>query len=169
MAGKSTMTTTDTDQLTLPSNRLTCIITAINLSEDMSIISSKNDEIYYIIYQQNDSSKIPFSLYTFSTVFDQNHQIDSFSLDTLSVDNTTLVMVEEDSERDIYTLDSIVKQNLDSLNTFFINEDYTKIRSILGDDDILSIKHFPTIDSTIQYQINHIHKMDKYEYSIHFK
>lgn len=148
---------------------LTCTIEAINLSEDMSIVSSKNDEICFFIYQNTDSGFKQPSIYRHNAIYDKTHYIHSFRITQPSLKSVTLVMIEEDSDRSIQVIDSIVANNLDSLKVFHIKEDYTNIRRILGDDDVLSMVELPEITTQTRYSIFGIHKMDKYEYAVTFK
>ena len=157
------------DQVPHNNNTLTCTIEAINLSEDMSIVSSKNDEIFFFIYSNLDSTYHQESTFSYNGVFDHQHLKQSFQIDTNRITNATVVIIEEDSGRPASTIDSIVSKNIQSLTAYYLETDYTKTRQILGDDDILYIQHFDTIDSSTTFTLKQIHKMDKYEYNIKFE
>ncbi len=164
---RSTIDETSENHLRSGDSTLVCSIEALNLSEDMSVTSSKNDEVYFFIY--DDVSKSKLSTYRFNGVFDKDQTMHSFNIAAQALESVTLIVIEEDSDRPIRILDSLVGSNLDSLEVYFKTENYTDIRHILGDDDVLSIVRKKRIETGVGYSIIGIHKMDKYAYNVTFE
>ncbi|MFT5724529.1 MAG: hypothetical protein ACI9JN_001648 [Bacteroidia bacterium] len=150
----------------LSSNEMPNSITikALNLSEDMGIVSSKNDEIMVFIY--SDSKNLLKGKHTFTAT----DSIQTFPLQFVPDSNVVykLVLIEEDSDRSVAQLNEVVKNNLDSLQLFYNLRNYTKIRSVLSDDDILYISDVKNINAQTLIPIQGIHKVDKYHYLISF-
>ena len=148
-------------------SRLTCTIEAVNLSEDMSVLSSQNDEIIVLFFNPSDSTDVPTRGQIAANIFTKKSDHFSFELDSNLSDTFVSVMIEEDSDAVSERIDSLVRHNIDSLTSYFEKNDYTQIRTILGDDDVLDIRTITYTDS-LTFTIQGIHKMDKYKYHVSF-
>ncbi len=138
-------------------------INAINLSEDMNLLASGNDEIFVFLYSDTDSTSELKMMMEFT--FSKSSKKDSVEIDFNIDDITTGVLIEEDSDRSINELEQIVAHHRDSLKTYYHKTQYKKIEKILGDDDVLYIGPINK-DTTI---IEGIHKVDRYKYLISFE
>ena len=61
-------------------NRDSCVIqiSALNLSEDMSSLSTKNDEIFVFIYDYSDTNELKAPLVSKKVVFDKKTLLSAF-------------------------------------------------------------------------------------------
>jgi hypothetical protein len=142
-------------------------ICAKNLSEDMSLLATQNDEIILLLFPHSSAS-VPTKGLIVSKIFTKDNNCYISKLDSTTVGSLTLVLLEQDSDATLTVIDSVVRNNIDSLTAYYRKSDYTKIRSVLGDDDVLGIRNIWVGDSAFTTSIIGFHKMDKYEYSISF-
>ena len=96
---------------------------ALNLSEDMSRLSTKNDELNLLIYPiANDSIK-PVISSTRKTVY----LSDSIQTVIPFTEQVLLVVIEEDHDVPFANISEMVRLNFDSLQNAFDQKDYNKI------------------------------------------
>ncbi|MFN8415529.1 MAG: hypothetical protein U0U66_04275 [Cytophagaceae bacterium] len=148
-------------------------VRALDLSEDFSRMSSKNDEVLMLLYPVIDSTQlgdaIIKSYYQFS---DSNRTFEhSFALTSpTSKQNMLFFMIELDTDRSVDMIDSIVKLHYIDLRNAYYAKDYNAIEKILGDDDVLgSLKLREKQSPYFMFNIRGIYKLDKYDYSILMK
>ena len=147
-----------------PSNFIT--ITSKNLTEDVSIVSTKNDEIIFLIYSKPDK-EYPELVASAYFVMDKINTPRKFKINK-KIDlkeDLVLVLLEIDTKQSIKQIEPIVRLNLNSILNNFIRGDLKKIKELLGDDDILTIQksNFKTfIDKGVI--VKGVHLFDAYEY-----
>lgn len=143
-------------------------ITSKNLTEDVSIVSTKNDELIFLIYAKPDK-QYPELVASAYFVMDKINTPRKFKINN-KIDlkeDLVLVLLEIDTKQNIKQIEPIVRLNLNSILTNFAKEDLKKIKELLGDDDIITIQkaNFKTfIDKGVIVQGTHL--FDAYEYII---
>ena len=173
-SGTKHLTTTSTkvkEVELLATDSLYLSIEAINLSEDMSRLSTKNDEILILIYELKDSLELDQFLYNKHLKLDDKNRSKKVWLSTnreLSKSRLILFLIEQDSETPIEQIDPIIRVHYKQIINAYKSGNYLKIEKYLGDEDVLGIKTISKLDSETPAQFNFkgIHKLDKYEYSV---
>ncbi len=148
-------------------------LTAQNLSEDMSLFSTHNDEILFFIYVENDSA-LADPIFTIQTIFDANHATQRIFWDSdsnLQGKSVFLVLIEQDDDLPIDHLDSIIRNHKPQIIRDFKANAYSSIRSYLGDEDVLGVRvvSLANLNEPIEIRMYGIHKADTYEYQIQIK
>lgn len=143
-------------------------ITSDNLSEDMSVMSTKNDEIMFLIFPvEGENHNTP--LVSFTAVIDPEHA--SYQQE-ISLDTATgpfwVLLIEQDSENNVSDIVKLLRDKMSELKGYHDAQSYKDIELIIGDDDVLYIQQHKTINASTQIQINGIHKVDRYSYFISF-
>ena len=146
-------------------------IEAINLSEDMSRLSTKNDEILILIYELKDSLELDQFLFSKQLKLDEKNRSKNFWLSTnreISKGQLILFLIEQDSETSVEQIDPILRIHYKPIIKAYKGGNYLEIEKYLGDEAVLGIKTISKLDSETpaQFNFNGIHKLDKYEYSI---
>lgn len=145
-------------------------VRALDLSEDLSRMSSMNDEVVMLLYPVIDSIQlgdaIIKSYYQYS---DSNRTFEnSFALtSSTSKQNMLFFMIELDTDRSVDIIDSIVKLHYIDLRNAYYAKDYNAMEKILGDDDVLGSQKIYAIHSPyFMFNIKGYYKLDKYNYSV---
>lgn len=169
---------TKTTQITVDSSQkrdsLRIKISAINLSEDLSVLSTKNDELLMLIYELMDSSKLTNPVLLKQMKLDKSHRskvIYWVGDSLIKTKKHLLVLLEIDSERSIEQIEPSVRVYHKEISDAFQMKNYNVIEKYLGDDDILGFKEF-TISEIIEngeIKFIGVNKIDKYEYEIQFE
>ena len=140
----------------------TLSITAINLSEDMSTLSTKNDELFVFIYDYSDTNELKAPLVSRKFIFYKDYMDHSFSVP--NKDNLILFFIEEDSFRESIELEPIVRIYFKEL---LKANSYDEVEKYLGVDDLLGTQVINSNTST--FTISGRSSLDKYEYSFEVK
>jgi len=143
---------------------LTVIVQGINISENVS----GKDELIVLGYTYCDSV-LAAPLFAHKFYFSPQTGSRHFKF-TWSDTSTPLliVLLEEDSDTPIDSLDSLVRLHHVALRKAFSASQYLVIEKYLGDDDVLGIKTISSIhcqDPTV-LTFAGLYKLDKYEYRI---
>lgn len=152
-----------TDHSALTSDSLKLKLKAINLSEDLSPLSTKNDELHVLIYPIiNDSLKHPIlSLRKTLRKKDSIHSTFLFS------DNFLFVVVEEDHPKPIDHLSEIIRLNYRFIHEALIEKDYNKMEKYIFDEDILFMEKIQLPNNrSIKLDLRGIHRLDFYRYEL---
>ena len=163
----------DTSQSLLKEEEWEVKVEGLNLSEDMSSVSTKNDEVLLLIYKNEDSVKLGEPVLKKYLIFDSLHKSHSIigpRPDSIP-ENILLFLLEEDTGADVTLLDSVVRINHIKLKELFNKHDLAGITYILSDDDMLtvqSINNFLVNKETI-INIKGIIRADSYDYKITFR
>lgn len=145
-------------------------IVAKNLSEDMHMLSTHDDEIALLIFNRVDSNTYGDCVLSLTHTFgDSSTEYTSVRMlpDTLT-ELLDIWLIERDQEIPIKELCDRIKKNHKRLKSAFLDTKYSSIRKYLGDEDILGCTTIQTPElaghSTVQ--ISGVHRADKYAYSI---
>lgn len=141
-------------------------VSSTDLSEDMSLSSTKNDELLLLIYKvENDSAVLKELVYDTAFVFDKDHKV--IQLEWLGQENSKYLyfLLEMDSDKTSVQLDPVLRVYYKEVLAAFNKRDYTGIEKYLGDEDVLVANYF-----TIPYEhvYKGVYKADKYHYSLSF-
>jgi len=163
----------DTGQSLLKEGEWEVRVDGLNLSEDMSSVSTKNDEVLLLIYKSEDSVKLGEPIFKKYLLFDslrKSHSIIGPRPDSIP-ENILLFLLEEDTGADITMLDSVVRINHIKLKELFNKHDLAGLTYLLSDDDLLtvqSINHFLINKETV-INVKGIIRADRYDYKITFR
>jgi hypothetical protein len=148
---------------------LKIIISSTNLSEDMSTLSTNNDELTLLIYQFSDSTITGLPLASRYTVFDKNKKTD-----TLVCSNTgdlvgkelIVFLLEMDSDKKAEQVDPLIRKHYQELAKAYIMKNYLEIEKLIGDDDILGIEMIDGLKHPETIHFSDVHRMDRFDYTI---
>ena len=143
------------------------VINAIDLSEDLSRFSTKNDEILVLIYALKDSSSLQAPLLSSKHFFDAKKWVDSLSFGKwrpMNDQKLIFFFIEQDSDLSIEQIDPVIRVHYKQLTKYYNDNNYSKIEKYLGDEDLLGVKVLENINTNFKF--SGIHKLDKYEYQI---
>jgi hypothetical protein len=133
------------------SDSVQLIVSSTNLSEDMSSLSSNDDEVAVFIYNYSDSaitSKPVFSDYFILNKNKMSYTIQYTDKITELNNNVIFFLLEVDSEKKLREIESEVRKNYKELINAYYKKDYTEIEKYIGDDDLMGIKKIENIDLT---------------------
>lgn len=172
--GTKNLTTTSTPSKEVElsaTDSLNLSIEAINLSEDMSRLSTKNDEILILIYELKDSLPMDQFLFSKQLKLDEKNRSKNFWLTThreLTKGRLILFLIEQDADTPVEQIDPILRVHYKPIIKAYRGGNYLEIEKYLGDEDVLGIKTISKLDRETPAEFNFygIHKLDKYEYSI---
>jgi hypothetical protein len=141
-------------------------VSSTDLSEDMSLGSTKNDELLLLIYKvENDSAVLKELTYDTAFVFDKDHRV--IQLEWMGQNNSKYLyfLLELDSDKTSIQLDPVLRVYYKEVLAAFNKRDYTAIEKYLGDEDVLVANYF-----TIPHAEDHkgVYKADKYHYALNF-
>lgn len=144
---------------------------AINLSEDLSRLSSGNDEILLLIYQCLDTTILDYPVFSEQLLFTDTDRVKkiNFKSQDISTENSLLIiLIERDSETPLEQLDPIIRIQLSRLLSAFGSNDYLELEKYLGDEDLLGMKflHNFKLHPQANFSFEGIQKLDKFEYQV---
>lgn len=141
-------------------------IKSTNLSEDMSISLTKDDELLMIIYNSSDSAKelaSPLLEYRFNFNDSVKHDSIIWSHQKNQSKEYLLFLIELDSDKTNLEIEPVFRLHYNQIINCFKNKNYSCLESYLGDEDLLGFQNF-IVPSKIN--LNGRHKLDKYNYTI---
>ncbi len=143
-------------------------IKALDLSEDMSRVSTEDDEILLLLYELTTADQPGPLLLSKKMAFDAiNTSNELFFTPTMTLSDTRLLLmlIEQDDETEVSVLDPLIKANYRQLIDGFRAMDYIKLEKIIGDDDLLGYKIISEFTMSNQVvTMRGVYKLDKYHY-----
>jgi hypothetical protein len=148
---------------------LKIITSSSNLSEDMSTLSTNNDELVLLVYRFSDSTITGTPLASMYTVFDKNKKCDTLvctnTADLLGKD-LIIFLLEMDSDKKAAQVDPLIRQHYPELAKAYVMKNYLEIEKLIGDDDILGIEMIDALKYPETIRFSDIHRMDRFDYTI---
>ncbi|MEQ8241813.1 hypothetical protein [Fulvivirga sp.] len=149
-------------------------ISAINLSEDLSVISTKNDELLILIYELKDTAALS------EPVLQKQFNVDKSNPSRLiywnnfnqsAVKKYLLVLVERDSDVSTEQIEPVLRVHHKEINDAFRQKNYNEIEKYLEDEDVLGFYEFSAkeLSNNSFIKFKGTYKMDRYEYIIQFE
>jgi hypothetical protein len=152
-----------------PTAPLKIIMSSTNLSEDMSTLSTNNDELSLLIYEFSDSTIVGAPLVSRYTVFDKNRKCDTLIVNNapqLIGKDLIVFLLEMDSDKKTEQVDPLIRKNYSALARAYIAKNYLEIEHLIGDDDILGIEMIGNLKHPETIQFSDVHRMDRFDYTI---
>lgn len=142
-----------------------------NLSEDMGVLSSMNDEIIFQIYQLEDSSVLDNPIVSEILLFDEKNRIHNVDLiaDKLNEEKRyLLLLVEYDTAKPAEQRNPIWRIYHQKIRDLYQAGDRLAIAKYIGNDDLLGLKQLTgsTMLTGTTIKFKGFHNMDKYLYQI---
>lgn len=145
-------------------------ITANDLSEDLTIFSTDNDECILFVYPVNDSLTADTLLIMEQFQPGIKKKPSTFTTQKewcKSYPQLMIVLVEMDTERSAKEIEPQVRRQLKKLNSTYTQERLTQGRDVLGDDDLLGARLVNTGNKKeSEFTIEGVHATDLYNYHI---
>jgi hypothetical protein len=149
--------------IAFPATTHALLLEAYNLSEDMSTLSTHDDEVALFILSSDSIvfagdttfTSVPASLTRplETTLHDSSIQFD-------------VILFEIDSRRNPNDFIPIIKLEGQTLKQLFRTSDYQGIRKLLQEDDVLFYKQVSAAQLVKGVEISGAHKGDRYHYSV---
>lgn len=160
----------DSSAISHVTDSITISIEAKKLSEDMHILSSKNDEILLLIYEQSDSTELIRLILQKDFLFDRENRFDQFkiALDISQIEGRLIFfLIEQDSETPIEQIDPIIRVQYVQIIDAFEAGDYVLMEKYIGDEDLLGINYLSDFKrENIELEFAGFYKLDKFQYLI---
>lgn len=143
-------------------------VNSTNLSEDLSVASSKNDELMLIIYESPDGiDELNEPIFITKFTFDDNRMSSILEWKLSSISGKFIFfLIERDSERTELQIDPVLRIHSENIIDCFDQRDYLCIEKYLDDEDLLGYGKFQIPSSHL---LNGVYKLDKFSYSITFQ
>ena len=164
--------TQDTKERLCQSTDAEVMITAYNLSEDLSPLASQSDEILIAIYQLGDSSTSPkvLTAQTFTVTQKDSMKIAFFRLNpSPPTDSLLIFLIERDSDTGLNDYISKLRNHEVEFYRSAKTGDYRKVDELLGNDDLLGTGSLVLGEITPSNNIlmfEGVHLFDRYKYRI---
>jgi len=155
-----------------PSDSLTIIVNATNLSEDMSTLSSNDDELALFLYSYKDSIIYESPLFSSYFVLNKTKMTDTLYFNGIKKvlhKDLILFMIEMDTEQKVESIEMQIRKNYNNLIKACREKNYTLIEMYLDDNDILGVKVLKDFKQETTLEISDIQRMDRYNYQITLK
>jgi len=144
-----------------PKDSIAVSIIASNLSEDMSKLSSGDDEVLFIVYEfQTPSLDAPLA-YRFLH-FTKAHTQHQFQIPK-STSQLLIILLELDTESNIEQIDPVFRIYHQEIANAWKSHNQVILMNYLGDNDLLGIS---TVKAPCNKFFQGIQKMDRYNYQI---
>jgi hypothetical protein len=135
-------------------------IEAVNLSEDMSTLSSKNDELLLILYDFSDTSKLYNPILSEFFILDTVRRTEEIHFFYSDVQHDVLLfLIEQDTDRSPDQIELIVRKNFKQIMSLYRNRDLIPLQKIIGDDDIMGIKLLNGFSVKTKFSFNGRYKL----------
>jgi hypothetical protein len=147
---------------------------ALDLTEDVSRISTKNDELVILLYRDTLSQECPDLIYQDYFIIDSLKTKKSFVLyDSLKYNsNLTFVFIEVDTKKSLTQIETLVGINLEDISKAQLSGNSKFLSQLLGDDDLIGIKKISTSDlknKSVVVDFKGIRLFDPYHYQLEIK
>lgn len=153
------------DSVAYQQDTLEIVIESFDLSEDMSVASSGNDELIFVAYQEQPTP-LAEPVFTYQTTLDQQKTSDTLRFNVPNQQPMILFLVERDSDKDLASIEPILRIYAEQITEAYHQMDYKTISKYLGDEDILGIKTYAWSQSATVIELKRRHKLDKYHYKL---
>ena len=144
------------------SDTATVTIQATNLTEDMSSLSTNEDEIIVLLYRFDSVLKKPYTIK--EHIFNNRGASFSFTIPQMAIQNTLFVLLERDTEENLNVIESRFREHYIKIQHAHQKPDYNQLEKLLGDDDVIGIKHITSRPSGFNF--SGVYKLDKFEYNV---
>jgi hypothetical protein len=156
------------------SDSIQLIIHSSNLSEDMSTLSSNDDEVAVFIYNYSDSTITSKPVFSSYFILNKKKMSDTLNYtNNVNDKNNTIIffLLEIDSDKKLSDIEPDVRLHYKELISAYNKKNYTEIEKYIGDDDLMGIKKIEDIksNSPVYFEFNDLYKMDRFSYSVTFK
>lgn len=146
-------------------------IKALDLTEDMSRLSSNNDEVLLLIYELKTDNHLGESLCSNKKVLSISDNIlhSGFSTDHIAIGSSVLFLIlEQDSETAVEQVDAIFRIHYAQILRAFDSRNYLEIEKYLGDEDLIGYKVIKEINHSVMlsFEFRGVYKLDSYHYRI---
>ncbi len=160
-----THTTTDS---AVAGDSVRFMLLADNLTEDVSRVSSGNDEMLFLLYSTQDSLQSFQLIGKQLFVFDKSQKTHEQRIAAQWLKNEWLILLLEiDSERSVDELEAWVRQHLPIIVTAYRKKQTEQLRKLLGDEDLIAIELFPADSRLVkEFTFRGVHLFDEYQYRL---
>ncbi len=152
-------------------------LTAENLSEDATILSSQNDEIVFLAYVISpDTTQLPQLILSEYHVYDSQHMSYDYVSDSIASPvkgDLYFVVLEIDDDKTKEQIEPVVRLNFRTINRAFLANDLQTLTIYFGDNDVLGIASAQTEKTDFKKEnsivISGDYLFDSYKYDLIFK
>lgn len=150
----------------------TCTLTvkAIDLSENMSRLSTKDDEVIFLLYKKTNAAEtLHAPVYLTEFVLDSARK--EKSLANIRLQNSTYLVfiLERDDERTLEQIDPIFRVYYLEIAKLYAKKDWLGLEKYMGDSDLLGYAEVSLSGSESEIEFKARQNMDSYHYKLSIK
>lgn len=147
---------------------VTISVEAINLSEDMSTLSSKNDELLVLIYDYRDSTKLSKPLASEYFVLDSAHRKHELTFNSNPIENVLFLLLEVDSNKSPDQIEKYFRRHFKEILQLFTEKNRVELEKHLDDEDLMGSRfiNFNEGESSVMFTFQGRYKLDKFHYRV---
>lgn len=158
------------DKTVLPDSFLLSV-KALDLTEDLNALSSKNDEVLVLAYSIHDSLKRATLLHRESFVLtgqDNVRLVRWLYQKNLTGEYLSILLIERDTDQSESDIEQLVRNNYFKLVVLFRAKGNYGIETIIDDNDFIGIRTFDQLykEREDKFEFKGIYKLDKYDYKL---
>lgn len=149
-------------------------IYAYNLSEDMSVFSTMNDEVIIQIYELSDKMYLEEPILSEERIFDEINRTSKIILaeESIKENNQYLLLITEyDYKKTDFQRNPVIRIHYKEIKEFYTKKDRTKLDEYLGSDELLGLSELTgkEIQEGIELTYEGYQNLEKYKYNISIK
>ena len=146
-------------------------LTANNLSEDKSLLSTKNDEIIVQVYRASKDSILEAPIIYKDLIFDEAHRVKAINLNIGRRDTATayfLYLTEYEYDKSYEQRTPVYRIYHQAINQAFEAKDVKALRKYLNTDDLLGFKRIEIGNESLpmNFTFEGIQNLERYAYTI---
>jgi len=149
------------------STNCTISLKAIDLSENMSRLSTKDDEVILLLYKKTNSEEtLHAPVCQTEFVLDSTRKEKTLTNLTLQNSNYLIFILERDDERTIEQIDPIFRVYYQEIAKLYAKKDWLGLEKYMGDSDLLGYVEFSLSKSESEIEFKGRQNMDSYHYKL---
>ena len=142
---------------------------AHNLTEDMSTLSSHNDEVLMLLYMFSDTTSLSKPIVSEFFVLDSAQREKQITR-PIEMGNVRMlfILMELDTDRSPDQVEHIFRKSYAQILNLFTKKDLIALQKIIGDDDLIGFKVIENSapGSKQNFSFQGRYKLDKFSYRI---
>jgi hypothetical protein len=151
-----------------------CTLIAFDLTEDVSLVSTKNDELVLLVYCDTPDKEYPDLIYQDYFVIDSLKSTKEFVLYDSLIRNPilTFVLIEIDTRKTLSQIEPVVRLNLSAISKAMKTGDSKVLLNLLGDDDLIGMERIQAFDLKDKSKLIYfkgIHIFDSFNYRLEIR
>jgi len=153
------------------STGFTLEIAAKDLSEDVSVMSSKNDELLILIYElSGEDSILNAPVFVSQFILDTSDRVEKIDKLSFTKNRYQIFLIELDDDRTVEQIDPVIRIYNNEILRLFKDKKYNLLQTYFGNNDLLGYAelNFHEKDKPIEIECKGRLNLDSYYYTMKF-